>query len=73
MDFRVELLSHGQMLEISDALITKPRDQSTQNRRVWNLLPYSNRRAKSYFEPRNVNKENIEINKSRIEIVTAIR
>ena len=33
MDFRVKLLGHGQMLEISDALITKPDDQLTQNRR----------------------------------------
>ena len=38
-DFRVKLLHHGQMLEIGDALITEPSDQSTQNRRRWNLLP----------------------------------
>ena len=28
-DLRVKLLSRSQMLEISDALITKPNDQST--------------------------------------------
>ena len=40
IDFRVKLLSHGQILEISDALITKPViDQSTQNRHIWHLLP----------------------------------
>ena len=38
MDFRVKLLGHGQMLKISDALITKPNDQLTQNRGTWNLL-----------------------------------
>ena len=30
MDLRVKLLSHGQMLEIGDALIAKPSHQSTQ-------------------------------------------
>ena len=37
MDFHTKLLSHGQMREIGDAVITKPSDQSNQNRRRRNL------------------------------------
>ena len=33
MGLFVKLLSHGHMLKISDALINKQGDQSTQNRR----------------------------------------
>ena len=38
MYFRVKLLSHCRMLQIGDALTTKPNNQSTQNRRTRSLL-----------------------------------
>ena len=56
IDFRVKLLSHGQTLEISDALITDSKPTQMKSPTQTLPGPILNTRSNSYFEPRNINK-----------------